>query len=148
MAASPLKIDKPELVEGKKVLVLEDGPTVTHGSQPGAAGYQAAKKYKVGTMVDPRPYLTSKELKEMFAHFTHIGNVLPTLGYGDQQIKDLEETIAKIPCDSVLFGTPIDLRRVMKIEKPIARVSYEIEEAGGENLKSILQGFMKEKCGK
>lgn len=136
-AASPLFVEDPEMIQGKKVLVVEDGPTLTHGEMKYGAGVVAAKKYGAAELIDPRPY-TVASITETFKKYTEIGVLLPAMGYGDQQIKDLEETINKTPCDAVVIGTPIDLRKLIKIDKPSTRVTYELQEIGGVTLKDVL----------
>jgi len=115
-AASPISVDDPSLIRGKKVLVIEDGPTLTHGEMKIGAGIVAAQKYGAAELVDPRPYVVGK-LAETFRLYPNIGTLLPAMGYGDQQVKDLEATINKVQCDSIVIGTPIDLNRVIKIKK-------------------------------
>jgi predicted GTPase len=136
-AASPLFVEDPEMIKGKKVLVVEDGPTLTHGEMKYGAGVVAAKKYGAAELVDPRPY-TVASITETYEKYTGIGVLLPAMGYGDQQIKDLEETINKTPCDAVVIGTPIDLRKLIKIDKPSTRVTYELQEIGAVTLKDVL----------
>ena len=140
-AACPLVIDQPELVEGKRVLCVEDGPTVTHGEMPLGAGGFAVKKYKIKEMVDPRPWAIGS-IKETFKKYPHLGPVLPAMGYGEKQMKELEETINACDCDVVVLGTPTDLRRYLKLNKPAVRVTYEIEEVSKPTLKEVLEGFM------
>ena len=140
--ACPLVIDQPELVEGKRVLCVEDGPTVTHGEMPLGAGGFAVKKYKIKEMVDPRPWAVGS-IKETFEKYPHLGPVLPAMGYGEKQMKELEETINACDCDVVVLGTPTDLRRYLKLNKPAVRVTYEIEEIDEPSLKEILEEFMK-----
>jgi predicted GTPase len=142
-AASPITVDKPELIEGKEVLVVEDGPTLTHGNMPYGAGTIAAKRLGATEIVDPRPYAVGSIVKT-FEEYPHLGAVLPALGYGKEQIKELEETINKTPCDAVLIGTPIDLRHVLWLNKPAARARYELKEIGTPTLEDILkQRFLK-----
>ncbi len=136
-AASEPKVDKPALVKGKRVLVVEDGPTVTHGDMKYGVGYVAAKKYGAKEIVDPRPYATGI-VKKTFEKYRHLTEVLPTMGYGNQQVKDMEETIRKTDCDSVLLATPADIRRIIKIAKPTVAVSYDLRELGKPNLEDIL----------
>lgn len=143
-AASPLTIDKPELVRGKKVLVVEDGPTLTHGEMKIGAGTVAAMKCGAGELVDPRQYAVGK-LAETFKIYPNIGTLLPAMGYGDQQIKDLEATINKTPCDVVVIGTPIDLSRIVKISKPTVKVGYDLQEIGQPDLKQAVNDFIKKK---
>lgn len=138
-ANSPLTVDNPEEIKGKKVLVIEDGPTVTHGGMPYGAGYIAAKNYDA-KIIDPRPYAIGA-LKETYQKFPHLTEVLPAMGYGEQQMKDLEATINKADCDVVVSGTPIDIKRVISPEKPVVRVRYELEEIGKPNLTEVLDAF-------
>jgi len=139
-AASPIFVDKPELITGKRVLVVEDGPTLTHGEMTYGAGVVAATKFGAAELVDPRPY-TVGSITETFKKYPEIGTLLPAMGYGAKQVKDLEKTIAKTKADSVIIGTPIDLRRIIKIAKPAVRVSYELQEIGMPNLESVLSVF-------
>ncbi len=136
-AASPVALDDQELIYGKKVLVVEDGPTLTHGEMMYGAGVVAAEKYGAESLVDPRPWTVGK-LSETFDKYPDIGQILPAMGYGDEQMKDLETTINKVECDAVVIGTPIDLRRVINIEKPSVRVTYKLQEIGSPTLASIL----------
>ncbi len=141
-AASVLTIDKPELIKGKKVLVIEDGPTLTHGEMKIGAGTVAAMKYGAAEMVDPRPY-TVGSLTETFKTYPNIGTLLPAMGYGEKQMKDLEKTIAKVPCDAVVIGTPIDLVRFINIKQPVVKIGYELQEIGQPDLEGILKDFVK-----
>lgn len=136
--ASPLIVDNPSIIRGKKVLVVEDGPTLTHGEMKYGAGTVAAQKLGAKEIVDPRPY-TVKSIKETFKKYPNIGILLPAMGYGNAQMKDLEETINKVKCDSVVIGTPIDLGRILKINKPSTRVMYELQEIGSNTIKSLLK---------
>ncbi len=143
-AASPISLDHEaelKLLRGKRVLVVEDGPTLTHGEMKYGAGTIAAQKFESAEIVDPRPYAV-KSIKETYAKYPGIGVLLPAMGYGKQQMKDLEATIAKTPCDAVIIGTPIDLRRVIKIKKPAVRVSYDLQEIGKPDLTHILTDFI------
>jgi predicted GTPase len=142
-AASPIFVDKPELIKGKKVLVVEDGPTLTHGEMAYGAGMLAAWQFGASSTVDPRPF-TVNSITETYKKYPKIGVLLPAMGYSEQQIKDLEETINKTECDSVVIGTPIDLGRILKINKPSARVKYELQEIGAFTIKSVLKekGFI------
>jgi predicted GTPase len=142
-ASSPIYVDKPELVKGKRVLVIEDGPTLTHGEMKYGAGVVAARRYGAKELVDPRPYLVGS-MKETFEHYPEIGTLLPAMGYFEQQLKDLEETINNTDCDVVVSATPIDITRLVKVNKPIVRVKYELEEIGYPKLKNILEekGFL------
>ena len=139
-AASILTVDKPELLKGKKVLVVEDGPTLTHGEMKIGAGTVAALKHGA-ELVDPRPY-TVGELTTTFERYPNIGTLLPAMGYGAQQMKDLEKTIANTPCDAVVVGTPIDLPRFIKIKQPVVKVGYELQEIGTPTLKEVLDDFV------
>ena len=141
-AASPLTIDKPELIRGKKVLVIEDGPTLTHGEMKIGAGTVAANKCGAAELVDPREYAVGK-LADTFKIYPNIGTLLPAMGYGDQQVKDLEATIDKTPCDAVVIATPIDLTRIVKINKPTVKVGYELQEIGQPDLSQAVNDFIK-----
>jgi predicted GTPase len=141
--ACKVTLPDPELVRGKRVLVVEDGPTLTHGEMPYGAGVVAAKNFGAVTMVDPRPFAVGS-IKKTFEKFPHLGRVLPAMGYNDQQRHELEQTIANTPCDLVLIATPIDLARAIKIEKPTMRVSYEVEEIGGSALTTLIEEFTAE----
>ncbi|WP_026474581.1 cyclic 2,3-diphosphoglycerate synthase [Alkaliflexus imshenetskii] len=140
--ASPIRIDHPELVTGKRVLVVEDGPTLTHGEMKIGAGMVAAQKFGASEIVDPRPYAVGK-LAGTFRQYPEIGVLLPAMGYGKEQIKDLEKTIEATPCDSVIIGTPIDLSRILKINKPATRVHYDLQEIGQPDLTHVLDDFLK-----
>jgi predicted GTPase len=140
--ASPLTVDKPELIRGKKVLVVEDGPTLTHGEMKIGAGVVAALKHGAGELVNPRPYTVGK-LSETFRIYPNIGTLLPAMGYGDEQVRDLEKTIENTPCDAVVIATPIDLSRIVKINKPKVKVGYDLQEIGTPNLTGILDEFVK-----
>ena len=126
-ANSPVAVDKPEMVKGKRVLVIEDGPTLTHGEMKYGAGLVAAKRLGAAEIVDPRPYACGS-IRNVFVKYPHVTEVLPAMGYGDKQVKELSDTIAAVPCDVVLIATPIDLTRVLTIDKPSTRVTYELEE--------------------
>lgn len=141
-AESTITVDKPELLKEKRVLVVEDGPTLTHGEMDLGAGSVAAERLHAEELVNPRPYAVGS-LNETFESYPHLGNVLPAMGYGEQQLKDLEETINRVDCDAVIIGTPIDLSRVINIKKPFTRVHYELNEVGSPNLKEILDDFIK-----
>lgn len=140
--ASPILVDKPEIIKGKRVLIVEDGPTLTHGEMKIGAGTVAARKFGAIDEVDARPYLVGK-LKETFEIYPNIGSILPAMGYSDQQLKDLEATINASDCDSVIIGTPIDLNRILKINKPTTRVYYDLEEIGYPKLSHIINQFIK-----
>ncbi len=139
--ASPIKVDNPELIKGKRVLVVEDGPTLTHGEMKLGAGIIAAQKYGAAEIIDPRPYTVGK-LAETFRIYPHIGTLLPAMGYGAEQLKDLETTINNTDCDSVIIGTPIDLRRIVNITKPATRVHYDLQEIGNPTLDTVLTDFI------
>jgi predicted GTPase len=141
VAKSVVTVDRPELIRGKRVLVLEDSPTVTHGGSPYAAGYVAAKKYGAAEIVDPRPYAVGV-IKRMFEEYPHMANVLPSTGYNERQLRDLEETIRKAPADTVILGTPADITRLIKIDKPVVRVSYELEIVEGPTIEEIVDMFL------
>jgi predicted GTPase len=141
-AASPVTADKPDLIKGKRVLVIEDGPTLTHGSMPYGAGTIMAKNAGAKEIVDPRPYAVGS-IKEAYKKYTHLGALLPALGYGEKQVAELKETIDRVPCDVIVIGTPIDLRRIMTISKPTVRVNYELKVLGPVSLEQILDKFLK-----
>jgi len=139
-AASPVRVDHPEIIRDKRVLVIEDGPTLTHGEMQIGAGIIAARQYGARECVDPRPFVVGK-LAETFQKYPKIGPLLPAMGYSEDQIRDLEDTIARTDCDSVVIGTPIDLTRILKIKQPSARVYYELQEIGTPNLNEVLSDF-------
>jgi predicted GTPase len=146
--ASPITVDNIKLITGKRCLIVEDGPTLTHGEMKIGAGTIAARKFGASEEVDARPYLVGK-LKETYEIYPNIGAILPAMGYGAQQLKDLEATINKTDCDTVIIGTPIDLNRIIKIKKPNTRVYYDLAEIGKPDLKGILEDFVKKhKLGK
>jgi predicted GTPase len=140
--ASPIKVDDPSVIRGRRVLVVEDGPTLTHGEMKLGAGVVAARKFGAKEMVDPRPYTVGK-LSETFRLYPNIGTLLPAMGYGEQQLRDLEKTINNTDCDSVIIATPIDLNRIIKIRKPNTRVYYDLQEIGDPNLTQVLAEFIK-----
>jgi predicted GTPase len=139
-ANSKLTVDNGEAIAGKRVLVIEDGPTVTHGGMKYGAGAVAAQKYGAAEIVDPRPYAVGS-IKTTFEKYSHLEKVLPAMGYGEKQTRELDETIDRIDCDLVVSGTPIDLNRVISPNKKILRVRYELEEIGSPTLKDVLKGF-------
>jgi predicted GTPase len=139
-AASPLYADKPELVRGKRVLVIEDGPTLTHGGMRYGAGTVAARKWGAREIVDPRPYAVGS-IEDVYRKYEAIGPLLPAMGYGPQQIEELEETIRKVPCETIVVGTPIDLTRIISTEKPCVRVRYELQVIGKPDLRDVLERF-------
>ncbi len=140
-AASPIKVDDPSVIKGKRVLVIEDGPTLTHGEMKLGAGTIAAQKFGARELVDPRPFTVGK-LSETFKIYPNIGILLPAMGYSDQQLKDLETTINNTVCDSVVIGTPIDLNRLIKINKPNTRVHYDLQDIGYPDLNGIIKEFL------
>ncbi len=142
-ASSPITVDKPELIKGKRALVIEDGPTLTHGNMPYGAGTIITKNSGASEIVDPKPYAIGS-IKETYKKYAHLGAILPALGYGEKQIAELKKTIDATPCDVVVIGTPIDLRRVMTIEKPTVRVNYELKVLGPVSLEQILEDFLKQ----
>ena len=139
-ATSPVRVDHPEIIRDKRVLVIEDGPTLTHGEMQIGAGIIAARQYGARECVDPRPFVVGK-LAETFQKYPKIGPLLPAMGYSEDQIHDLEDTIARTDCDSVIIGTPIDLTRILKIKQPSTRVYYELQEIGTPNLNEVLSDF-------
>jgi predicted GTPase len=140
-AASPVRLSDPGIVRDKRVLVVEDGPSLTHGGMKIGAGSVAAMKNGAREMIDPRPYLKGK-LIETFEIYPEVGNILPAMGYSAQQLKDLESTINSTECDAVVIGTPIDLNRVINIEKPSTRVFYDLQSIGHPNLEGVLKEFV------
>jgi predicted GTPase len=140
--ASPIKVDDQKLIRGKRVLVVEDGPTLTHGEMKIGAGVVAARKFGAKELVDPRPFTVGR-LSDTFRIYPNIGTLLPAMGYGEEQLRDLEKTINNTDCDSVVIATPIDLKRIIKINKPATRVYYDLQEIGEPNLTQVLEEFMK-----
>lgn len=136
-AASPLFVDHPETIRGKRVLVIEDGPTLTHGEMAYGAGFVAAQRFGASEVIDPRPYAVDS-IAATYEKYPTTGQVLPAMGYGDAQIKDLERTIHDTPCDLVIIGTPIDLTRLLEIDHPMQRVRYELQVIGRPSLDEIL----------
>jgi predicted GTPase len=141
LAASSVMVDNPEIIKGKDVLVIEDGPTLTHGEMTIGAGTVAAKRFGAGNIIDPRPY-TVGTITETFEKYPYIGELLPAMGYGAQQMKDLQETIEAVDCDAVVIGTPIDLTRFVKITQPNTRVYYELSEIGLPNVATVVNEFL------
>ncbi len=139
-AASPIRVENEAALRGKRALVVEDGPTLTHGEMSFGAGVIAADRYGASELVDPRPFLKGS-LVDTFKKYPEIGTLLPAMGYGDEQMRDLEATINASDCDVVVIGTPIDLRRIIKINKPAARVFYDLQEIGRPNLEDALSQF-------
>ncbi len=140
-ANSPIQVDDPEVIKNKKVLVIEDGPTLTHGEMKFGAGVVAARQYGASELIDPRPYLVGS-LKDTFEKYPDIGEILPAMGYGKKQLHDLERTIQNVECDGVIIATPIDLSREIKINKPFTRVYYSLQEVGDPKLDKILDNFL------
>jgi predicted GTPase len=136
-AASIISVDKPELIRGKRVLVIEDGPTLTHGDMKIGAGIVAAQRFGAAEIVDPRPFAVGK-LAETYRIYPNIGKLLPAMGYGEEQMRDLSETIERTDCDCVIIATPIDLNRVIKINKLSTRVEYSLQEIGRPNMDDVL----------
>ncbi|MGC9336089.1 MAG: cyclic 2,3-diphosphoglycerate synthase [Anaerolineae bacterium] len=142
-AASPIFVEDPGAIQGKRVLVIEDGPTLTHGEMAYGAGVVAARRYGAAAIVDPRPYAVGS-IAETFEKYPTTGAVLPAMGYGEDQIRDLEETVNATPCDLVIIGTPIDLRRIIDIKYPADRVRYELQVIGQPTLAQILRNRLGE----
>ncbi len=143
-AASPISLENEsdyKHIKGKRVLVVEDGPTLTHGEMKFGAGILASQKFGAAEIVDPRQYAV-KSIKDTFNKYKDVGPLLPAMGYGDKQIKDLEDTINKVPCDTVVIGTPIDLRRLIKIKKPAVRVTYDLQEIGKPGLAEVFESLL------
>lgn len=140
--ASPISVENENLIHGKRVLVVEDGPTLTHGEMTYGAGVIAAKKFGAREIVDPRPWVVDS-IAETYKKYPHIGTLLPAMGYGDKQVRDLEKTINRVECDTVIIGTPIDLRRIVKISKPTVRVRYDLAEITKPDLNDIITDFLK-----
>ncbi len=134
---SPITVEKAEQIKGKRVLVVEDGPTLTHGEMLYGAGTLAAKQHNASAIVDPRPVAVGTIL-ETYKKYPHVGALLPAMGYHEEQLKDLEETINRVDCDLILIGTPIDLRRVIKINKPALRVYYSLADRGKPTLADLI----------
>ncbi|MCX6639165.1 MAG: cyclic 2,3-diphosphoglycerate synthase [bacterium] len=141
-AASPIAVEDPDIIRGARVLVIEDGPTLTHGEMAYGAGIVAAEKFGASEVIDPRPF-TVGTITDVFKKYEDIGPLLPAMGYGEQQVRDLEATIAATDCDAVIIGTPIDLRRILKIKQPSVRVTYDLQEIGRPNLQDALERFLK-----
>ena len=142
-AASPISVDRPELIKGKRVLCIEDGPTLTHGMMKIGAGIVAARKFQAAEIVDPRPYVVGR-LAETFRLYPNIGTLLPAMGYGKEQIADLEQTIGNTDCDTVIIATPIDLTRMVKIRQPTVKVGYDLQEIGKPDLVDVVDKFCAE----
>jgi predicted GTPase len=141
-ADSVITVNDPALIQGRRVLVVEDGPTLTHGGMAYGAGTIAARQLSARP-VDPRPYIRGS-IKRTFQRYPHLGNVLPAMGYSERQIRELEHTINRIKCDAVISGTPIDLRRIIHVKRPIVRIHYNLEETSRPNLMDITRDFLKQ----
>jgi predicted GTPase len=139
-AASPIFVEKGEQIRGKRVLVVEDGPTLTHGEMAYGAGWVAARRYGAAEIIDPRPYAVGS-ISDTFKKYPTTGDVLPAMGYGEEQTRELAETIKNTPADLVLIASPIDLRRLIEIDKPALRVRYELQEIGEPTLEGVLRDF-------
>lgn len=139
-AACRVTVDEADALFGKRVLVIEDGPTLTHGEMPYGAGIVAANRYHAGKLIDPRPYAVGS-IKKTFEKFPHLGKLLPAMGYSESQRHELQETITRVPCDVVLVATPIDLARTIHIDKPNVRVRYEVEELGTPQIPQLIEKF-------
>jgi predicted GTPase len=137
-AASPTYTDRPELIKGKKVVVIEDGPTLTHGEMSFGAGIVAARKYRCRKIVDPRPYAVGS-IKKAYEKFPQMGDLIPALGYSPIQIRELEKSINNTPADTIVMGTPIDLRKIMKLNKPAVKISYVLKEIGPQKLERAVK---------
>ncbi|PKN90030.1 MAG: GTPase, partial [Chloroflexi bacterium HGW-Chloroflexi-7] len=136
--ASPLFVDDPEAIRGKRVLVVEDGPTLTHGEMKYGAGWIAARRFGAAEIVDPRPFAVGS-IYDTYVKYPNTGMILPAMGYGDEMVKDLEKTINNADVDLVISATPIDLNRIIKVNKPMQRVRYELQEIGQPTLVEILK---------
>jgi len=141
-AASTISVENPDIIRSKRVLVVEDGPTLTHGEMKIGAGIVAAKRFGAAEIVDPKPFAVGK-LAETYRNYPNIGALLPAMGYGEEQMRDLSATIDKTDCDSVVIATPIDLSRVIKINKPSTRVEYSLQEIGHPDMEDVLKDFIK-----
>jgi predicted GTPase len=137
LAESPILVDEPDRIKGKRVLVIEDGPTLTHGNMAFGAGVLAARKFGASDLVDPRTRAFGT-IKQVYKNYPHIGPLLPNMGYGEKQIRDLEKTMNAVDCDLVLFATPVNLKNLLKVEKPMVRVRYEYKDAGSPTLKEVI----------
>ncbi len=137
-AASPIFVENPAAIRGKRVLVVEDGPTLTHGEMAYGAGVVAAQRFGAGEIIDPRPYAV-RSIADTYAKYPTTGNVLPAMGYGAQQMADLEETINQSDAELVIAATPIDLSRVVNVKLPLERVRYELDVIGEPSLEGILR---------
>jgi len=139
-AASPIQVDDPSVIRGKRVLVIEDGPTLTHGEMKYGAGTIAAKRFNASEIIDPRPY-TVASITDTYNKYPKIGHLLPAMGYGDRQIEDLQKTIDRVDCEAVVIGTPIDITRLISFKVPVTRVRYDLQEIGLPTLDTLLPDF-------
>jgi len=139
-AASPIQVDDPSLIRGKRILVIEDGPTLTHGGMKYGAGMIAAQRFGAAEIVDPRPY-TVASITATYQKYPKIGPLLPAMGYGDKQVADLQETVNRVDCDGIVIGTPIDLTRLLSFKVPVTRVRYDLQEIGFPTLDELLKDF-------
>jgi predicted GTPase len=146
LAESPPLVENPDRIRGKRVLVVEDGPTLTHGGMPFGAATLVARRYRAAHLVDPRPCAVGT-IREVFSRYPHIGSKLPAMGYGDDQIRDLEQTINAADCDLIVFATPVDLNRIIRIDKPSLRVRYEYKDHRPPYLEDVLLRRMKGRWG-
>lgn len=146
LASSPAIVSRPDRVKGKRILVVEDGPTLTHGGMPYGAGFIAANQYDASEVVDPRSAAVGT-IKETYLRYPHVGPVLPAMGYSDEQISDLEQTINGVECDLILFATPIHLTRILHLSKPAMRVRYEYQDTEPPFLKDALMELMEKRVG-
>ena len=144
--ACRVEVSAPELIKGRKVLVVEDGPTLTHGEMPYGAGVVAARQSGAAELIDPRPFAVGS-IRWTYEHFPHLTSLLPAMGYSAMQMHELEETINRVPCDLVLIATPIDLGHLIKLNKPTLRVSYEVEDRGHPGLAELMEQFAKHRAG-
>ncbi len=147
VANSPITVKDTTLITDKRVLVVEDGPTLTHGEMEYGAGHIAAQKYQAREIIDPRPFARGS-INTIYQKYRHLSDVLPAMGYGQKQMRELEETINSADCDTVIIGTPIDLGRLLSIEKPTVRVTYELEEQGHPSLEEIIDNFLESRIAK
>jgi predicted GTPase len=137
-ARSPIHVPEPQLIEGKRVVVIEDGPTLTHGGMRYGAGVLAARQFGARDIVDPRPWLVGS-IADTFRVYPGIGTLIPAMGYGTAQVRDLEATINRVECDTVIIATPVDLRRILRIDKPSVRVTYELDDYSQPDLATLLR---------
>ncbi len=142
LAESEVIVDKPEAIEGKRVVVVEDAPTVTHGGLPYAAGYVAAKRYGAAEIVDPRPYAVGI-IAESYKKYPHMKEVVPSLGYSREQLRDLEETLQRIPADTVVLGTPSDILRLIRVDKEVVHVSFRVRIVEGPGIEELVEEFLR-----